>query len=158
MDGEQQPGGRYWSLVKPVWRSISIHGGSEKFLRQFRRVPAPVGHLFAAHWCQSEVRNGGLHQFFSNSTGVLAPEALEGFRAIGLGELAELLAEAMAFFGRPYPREQGARRDLLSRQEGERREEWDPFYRLDDRFYEWLDAEDDRWERAADAYADRVNS
>jgi hypothetical protein len=117
-----------------------------------------VGHLFAAHWCQSEVRNGGLHQFFSNSTGVLAPEALKGFRAIGVSEWADILAEAMQFFGNSYPREQSDRLEALDGRQGRRREEWDPFYRLDERFYEWLHAEPDRWERAADAYAEQVSA
>jgi hypothetical protein len=152
---EQQPGDRYWSLVEPVWRSISIYDGPETFLQQFCAVRSEVGHLFAAHWCQSEVRNGGLHQFFSNATGVLAPEALEGFRAIGLVEWSDILAEAMRFFGIPYPREQLGRRNQLAERRGRRREEWDPFYHLDDRFYKWLHAEPDRWARAADAYAER---
>ncbi|WP_369973953.1 DUF4375 domain-containing protein [Polaromonas sp. SP1] len=34
----------------------------------------PSRHLFAVHWCQSEICNGGFMQFFANSTGVLAPE------------------------------------------------------------------------------------
>jgi hypothetical protein len=150
---ERHPGDGYWSLVEPVWRSISIYDGPEVFLQHLLAVRPEVGHLFAAHWCQSEVRNGGLHQFFSNSTGVLAPEALEGFRAIGLIEWADILAEAMQFFSTPYPREQTDRRGLLARKRGRRREEWDPFYLLDARFYDWLHSEPNRWERAADAYA-----
>lgn len=149
----KKPGARYWSLVEPVWRSIRIYDGPEAFLRQFRAVRPEVGHLFAAHWCQSEVRNGGLHQFFSNSTGVLAPEALEGFRAVGVEEWAEILAEAMRFFGKPYPRELADRQEILARRHGRRRQEWGPFYQLDERFYAWLHAEPDRWERAADGYA-----
>jgi hypothetical protein len=155
MANAEQLSDGYWSLVEPVWRSISIYAGPEDFLRQFRAVRPEVGHLFAAHWCQSEVRNGGLHQFFSNPTGVLAPEALEGFSAIGLAEWAGILAEAVRFFGSPYPREQAARQELLVRHRG-RRQEWDPFYQLDERFYAWLHAEPDRWERAADRYAEGV--
>src|ERR1700722_15197167 len=94
----------YWSLIEPVWFPLnsSWDDGCEEFLRQFRAVRPEVGNLYAAHWCQSEVCNGGLHQFFSNTTGLLAPEALEGFRAIGLTDCAEILAEAMKFFGSPY--------------------------------------------------------
>ena len=39
----------------------------------------------AAHWCQSEVRNGGFHQFFTNHTGDLDnfitgnPDNVKGF-------------------------------------------------------------------------------
>lgn len=151
-----RPGGRYWALVEPVWRAISIYDGPDEFLAGFRAVRPEVGHLFAAHWCQSEVRNGGFHQFFTNSTGVLAPEALAGYRAIGLIEWADILAEAMACFGDLYSRDRADRLDRLDRlvagNRG-RRKNWDPFSALDDRFYRWLHAEPDRWERAADAYA-----
>jgi Domain of unknown function (DUF4375) len=146
----------YWSLVEPVWLPLnrSWYDGWEEFLRQFRAIRPEVGHLYAGHWCRSEVCNGGLHQFFSNSTGLLAPEALEGFRAIGLTELAEVLATAMKIFGSPYPRDRADRHEVLASRQGGRREEWDPFYQLDERFYEWSD----RWEDAADAYAARVSA
>src|SRR4051794_7293410 len=147
MANAQQPGDRYWSVVEPFWDAVSIYDGPGEFARQFRAIPAKAGHLLAAHWCQSEVCNGRLHQFFTNSTGVLAPEALAAFRAIGLAEWAAILAEAMRFFGEPYPREQADRQELLAGRRGRRREEWDPFFALDDRFYSWLHAEPDRWER-----------
>ena len=90
----------YWSLVEPVWLPLnrSWDDGPEEFVRRFRSIRPEIAHLYAAHWCQSEVCNGGLHQFFSNTTGLLAPEALEGFRAIGASEWAEILAEAMKVF------------------------------------------------------------
>ena len=149
----QQPGERYWSVVEPFWRAVSIYDGPDDFTRQFSELPLVARHLLTAHWCQSEVRNGGLHQFFSNSTGVLAPEALAAFRAIGLTEWAAILAEAMQFFSEPYPREQADRREQLAGRSGERREEWDPFFALDKRFYKWLHAGRDRWARAADRFA-----
>lgn len=141
----------YWSLVEPVWYPLnrSWDDGREEFLRLFQAIPPEVGHLYAAHWCQSEVCNGGLHQFFSNTTGLLAPEALEGFRAIGLTEWAEILAEAMKFFGSPYPRERADRNDLLASFTRRR----DTFCDLDERFYECSDS----WQEAADTYAERVS-
>ena len=45
-------------------------------------------------------------------------------------------------------------RALLAARRGRRREEWDPFFALDERFYSWLHAEPDRWERAADRFAE----
>jgi hypothetical protein len=145
----------YWSLVEPVWLQLncSWEDGWEEFVRQFGAIRTEVGHLYAAHWCQSEVCNGGFHQFFSNSTGLLAPEALEGFRAIGLAEWAEILNAGMKYFGSLYPRERDQRDEHLpSRQNTTRRV--DPFYRLDERFYESAD----RWEDAADTYARQVSA
>jgi hypothetical protein len=155
MANMEKPGAIYWSLVEPIWDSISIYDGPAVFLHQFRTARPEVGHLLAAHWCQSEVCNGGFHQFFCNSTGVLAPEALNGFLAIGLHEWARLLEEAMRFFGRSYPREREVRVQELPSASGER-EKWDPFFSLDEQFYEWLHAEDYRFERAADEYAKSI--
>lgn len=143
----------YWTLVEPVWLPLNrTWDDPEKFVRKYRRVRPEAGHLYAGHWCQSEVRNGGFHQFFSNTTGLIAPEALEGFRAIGVVEWAEILAEAMKHFGTPYPRDRDKREEFLPMRQRAPREEWDPFYVLDERFYESTDD----WEDAANAYAGRA--
>src|SRR5215471_12027473 len=119
----------YWTVVEPVWLPLNrTWEDPEKFVRRYRRVRSEAGHLYAAHWCQSEVRNGGFHQFFSNTTGLLAPEALEGFRAIGVVVLAEILAEALRHFGSPYPRDRDNRDGFLPIPQRRPREEWDPFY------------------------------
>ena len=76
-----------------------------------------------------------------------APEAVAGFRAVGAGPLADVVAEAMAFFGEPYPRDQADRLDRPNQVPGESREEWDPFEALDDRFFAWRHARKDRWEK-----------
>jgi hypothetical protein len=145
----------YWSVIEPVWLALnsSWDDCGQDFVRLFRAIRPEIGHLYAAHWCQSEVRNGGFHQFFFNTTGILAPEAVAGFRAIGLTELADVVTAAMEFFGSPYPRQRTVRQEILPARQGrQRREQWDPFYLLDERFYESVD----RWEDAADAYAARV--
>jgi hypothetical protein len=142
-----------WTLVEPIWLPLNqTWDDPEKFVRKFRRVRSEVGHLYAAHWCQSEVCNGGFHQFFSNTTGLLAPEALEGFRAIGMTEWADILAEAMKHFGTPYPRDRDDRDEFLPMRRRRPHEEWDPFHQLDKRFYESTDD----WEDAANTYAGRA--
>jgi hypothetical protein len=153
----EKPGARYWSLVKEVWLPLnrSWDDGSDGFVLAFRSVRPEVGHLYAAHWCQSEVCNGGFFQFFSNTTGILAPEALDGFRAIGVEAWASIVADAMQFFGVQYSREREVRRHRLPSAGGRKRSEWDPFGRMDERFFEWLRAEPDGWEIAADAYASK---
>src|SRR5262249_16681480 len=146
MSGAPEPCDSYWRLVEPIWRSVSIYDGPETFLRQFGQLRPEGGHLFASHWCVSEVCNGGLHQFFGNSTGVLAPEALEAFRALGLTEIANILAEAMRFFGTPYPRERDKRWEMLRpKDRGKDSREWDPFDDLDKRFFNSLRDEPDGW-------------
>ena len=107
-------GERYWSVVGPVSSFIEVYDGPEAFLQSFQRVRKELGCLYAAQFCQDEVFNGGFHQFFCNSTGVLAPEAVEGFDAIGQPQIANLVRTAMALLGSPYQRERQSRQALLN--------------------------------------------
>jgi hypothetical protein len=71
-------------MIKPHWKRVTIYEGGDPFLREYARTPEAARNLLTAHWCQSEVCNGGPHLFFFNPTGVLAPEAAIGYEAIGL--------------------------------------------------------------------------
>lgn len=103
----------YWDIVEPIWKAIDIYHGPDIFMKTFSAVRREAGLLYAAHFCQSEVCNGGFLQFFGNSTGVLAPEAVAGFRAIGQPQVAALIVEAMAPLGSPYERERQRRNEIL---------------------------------------------
>lgn len=107
-----QPLDSYWPLVEPMFDVVSIDDPAS-----FERTKSSVPHsslvLFAAHFCLSEVWNGGLLQFFFNSTGILAPEAIEGFQAIGMANIASRLAAAAAPLGGIFPRDRGARWDAM---------------------------------------------
>jgi hypothetical protein len=146
-----RPGEIWWQVVEPYWQNVDIYGDGATFLRTFADVPESAGHLLAIKWCESEVCNGGFHQFFGNPTGVLAPEAVLGFRAIGMPALADLVEQAMVVLDTPYPREQEQRRRFLDGIPGEHPKEWDPFFDLNDAFYAAMG--DDSLCDAADAYA-----
>src|SRR5271170_2757632 len=103
-----EPGEIYWDVIEPIWDDIDIDS-AESFQQTFRRVPLELGILYAAHFCQSEVCNGGFTQFFWNSTGVLAPEAVQGFIAIGQPKVATVVEKAMSMLGSPYLRDRSAR-------------------------------------------------
>jgi len=105
----------YWDLVEPVWDTISIYDGGDAFLAQYSKATVKQQTLFSAHWAQSEILNGGLGQFFSNPTGVLAPEAVDAFIKIGMPECAESISNAMKFFGDVYPRDRLMREDRLEK-------------------------------------------
>lgn len=103
----------YWRLVEPIWDTVSISDGAEEFLKEFNNVGEKERNLYAAHWTQSEILNGGLAQFFTNPTGVLAPEAVNAFNAIGMPQCASILAESMKFFGASYPRDRAIREQVF---------------------------------------------
>jgi hypothetical protein len=101
----------YLSVVEPIWDLVSIYDGGDVFLEQLSKVTEKQKVLFCAHWAQSEIMNGGLGQFFSNPTGVLAPEAVEAFSILGMPKCANAIRNAMIFFGENYPRERRIRED-----------------------------------------------
>jgi len=104
----------YWNHIKQPMKEVSIYDGSDEFLSAFSRLPIYVGDLLAVHWALSEISNGGLHQFFRNPTGVLAPEAAQGFERMGLPHVADLIRCAMEHFGQRYPRTQQERMLFLA--------------------------------------------
>lgn len=103
----------YWELVEPYWERANIYGDPDEFLSGFSTLPEVAQHLFAAHWTQSEVRNGGFTQFFWNPTGILAPEAALAFDAIHMPQSAAVVREAMGWLGEPYPRDREVRDRLI---------------------------------------------
>ena len=105
--------GKLWPYSDGPSDTISIYDGPEVFLQDFRHANRAQQIAFAGFWFHAEVLNGGLQQFFSNDTGVLAPEAVAACRDVGLPNLASHLEQAMAWFGQPYPRERSERESAL---------------------------------------------
>lgn len=58
-----------------------------------------------------EFENGGVHQFFLNSEGSLAPDVAEAMAEIGLDRQAGLIRCGIAMFKQPYPRDTQLRRE-----------------------------------------------
>ena len=106
--------------------------------------------MFAAHFCQSEICNGGFGQFFGNPTGVLAPEAIEGFREIGQMQIAALIESAMALIGSPYPRDRVEREERLSQVSKAALDA------LDERLFVLIESEAGGFKYAADRYVERM--
>jgi hypothetical protein len=101
------------SQFNAAWEAVNIYDGVEQLHTDLASLSQPVCHLLCAAWCVAEVYNGGFHQFFWNSTGVLAPEAVSAFRAIDLGRHAETLVIAMSFLGDSYLRDREPRQQAL---------------------------------------------
>jgi Domain of unknown function (DUF4375) len=162
-----EPGENYWSVLDPVWDKINIDT-PETFTQTFGDVSRSVGLLYAAHFCQSEVCNGGFTQFFWNSTGVLAPEAVDGFIAIGQPQVADVLQRAMNMLGSPFRRDRPGRWSALDTLRDEHDKQRDPadraqyknidsFRKLEREFYSLRASEAGGFERAANAYAKRIS-
>lgn len=113
-------------------------------------LPDGIRDLHAAMWTQAEVGNGGFAQLFSNSTGILAPEAERGFRSIGMPMCADVVADAVGMFGPTFPRDRDQRNQLL---DGMDDHAFDP---LDEKFGRLIDEEAGGLVQTFDTYARTV--
>jgi hypothetical protein len=85
-----------WAVIEPIWDELDL-GEEEDRALVTELTPGQRG-LIAVDWLTKEVFNGGIHQFFLNPTGVLAHEALEGFRMMRATRYAQGLETVYAAF------------------------------------------------------------
>jgi hypothetical protein len=143
----------YWDFIDSVSDDVSIYDGADVFLADFDKISRVQQVLLAAHWADAEICNGGFEQFFYNSTGVLAPEAVIAFSELSMPGCSALVLEASGFFGTPYPREREVRINILEKYAEDNPDSPDPFDSLDDRYYDLKDVEAGGFEAAALRYA-----
>jgi len=92
-------GSSYMAVINPLWYSVSIYDGQEKYEKDLAQFSKEQRLVFACAWYLSEINNGGHEQFYSNSTGIVWKDALSGFDSLGLKEFAEVLAESARRLG-----------------------------------------------------------
>jgi hypothetical protein len=83
-------------IDRKVWAAIGEEPADwDRRLRQL----SPGKRMFCTtQLAEGEIDNGGFHQYFYNSSGEFAPDAVDGLLLIGAAEHAELLQRAMAVF------------------------------------------------------------
>ena len=74
-------------------------------------LPKEQRTLFAMEIFNAEFENGGVHQFFYNSSGVVAPEVYDAFGELGLERQAAIFKRALDMFGRSIRATWSRRRD-----------------------------------------------
>lgn len=62
------------------------------------RVPRGLRMMWTTWWLEAETSNGGLDQYFSNTSGKHAEEAIAGLRLIGAPKTAEITEKAFAIW------------------------------------------------------------
>jgi hypothetical protein len=121
--------GDTWAVIEPVWWTANIYDGPQQYELSLLPFSRSQRLVFAVLWYRSEVNNGGHHQFFSNSTGIVWKDALEAFHVMEAPEFASILAESAARLG--------GSPSLNRHERSEQLETFAPkFNDLNDRFYE----------------------
>lgn len=134
-------------LIESVSDKIETYDSPEVFLDTFAAVPRAHGLLYAVWRCDAEVCNGGFHQFFDNAAGILAPEAIQGFAAIGQPRLGELVSQAQEKLSSPDVRNFRDRWAALGRLAE------NAFKGLDEQYYKLRSLDGGGFEHAIERYA-----
>jgi hypothetical protein len=108
----------YWNAIDPIWDVVNFYDGEETYFASIATLDRSLVLLYAAHFAYSEIDNGGFQQFYWNSTGTIGPETVEGYRLIGMPELAALVERASALLESPYPRDRQLRQRVIFRVSG----------------------------------------
>ena len=116
-------------MIDPLWWSVSIYDSYEKYISDLKPFTMPQRYVFAMMWYAAEVENGGHDQFFSNSTGIVWEDALNGFKEIGCENCRDILSEAA--------KRMGGKPSFVRAERWQQEDELEPdFEDLDDRFYD----------------------
>ncbi|GHA52891.1 hypothetical protein GCM10008927_18300 [Amylibacter ulvae] len=107
---------KYPEFYMEYYNQFDFYNGRKKWLKSIRKIPVKAVHLYTIHWLHIEHNNGGFDQYFFNSTSTTVPEAIEGFTAIGMPQVAEVVATAMARMGDPFPFDKLEREPLLDQE------------------------------------------
>lgn len=120
--------GDWFGVIEPVKSCAKIYDSFEDYEESLRRF-SRAQRLFAAiDWYLMEVNNGGHDQFYSNSTGIVWKDALDGLQLIGANEVADILAESAKRMGGNPSFDRTVRQQQLERHNADFRD-------LDDRLF-----------------------
>lgn len=122
-----------WLVIAEIWEWVDFYGDYETFRLHMAALSEGQRAIYATTWLDSEVKNGGFFQFFENGTGMLGPEALNGFKAIGMDESVAAIEAAFDHYSMsPYPRERADRVALLPEYESGKTAR----FKFDDAYYQ----------------------
>ena len=101
-----------WNAIEPLWNDLP-YSNLKKLDAFLSEVTEGQRALIAIDWCQKEIRNGGIKQLFTNSSGNLVPYAIEGFKLIHAPIYSAMLQEAASLLGKEYPKTITSRKNAL---------------------------------------------
>lgn len=118
-------------VIDPLWWTVSIYDSKEKYENDLEPYSFHQRAVFALMWYMAEVNNGGHLQFYSNSTGIVWEDAMEGFELIGLKEGKVIIEESARRFGTRPSFDREERENVLNKIDNDFEDLDSLFYKLD---------------------------
>jgi hypothetical protein len=91
---------RPWAAMERTWDTYADCSATQR-RTLLKRLTSGQRAFMALNGLEAEVNNGGIHQFFWNSTGDLAGEVLAGLKLIGAHRHLRLFQKAIELFREP---------------------------------------------------------
>lgn len=88
-----------WDICEPMFKIIICYESYENYLKSSERFSLEQRYLYAIHLYFGEVINGGHHQFFHNSTGIVWEDALNGFKHFGMPKFLNNFQKVIDYCG-----------------------------------------------------------
>lgn len=92
-----------------LWNCVNHYGTPEDVSARLAELPEAYRNIAVTFIFEAEMLNGGVEQFFLNSSGTLAPDVVEALAAIGLPKHAAAVQKGIERFPKPYPRQRDTR-------------------------------------------------
>lgn len=125
-----------WTINEPAYWTINIYSSYDDYIESAKGFTLEQRYLNAICWYFAEVNNGGHHQFFYNSTGIVWEDALVGLRLFKMDILADNFQSVIDYFGGSVPFDRAERWTILQDWENEA-ELFDFLDEKDDVVYEY---------------------
>lgn len=108
---------RFFFLTRGLRSCLDHYDPPPEVAARLAAMPEPYARIAVVDIFEAEMLNGSVHQFFFNSSGVLAPDVVEALTAMGLPAHAKAVQQGINMFPDPYPRDVSARRDFMLAQD-----------------------------------------
>ena len=126
---------RPWVVIEKAWNAYAECPDSQ--IASFLKRLTPGQRAFVAlNGLEAEVNNGGIHQYFWNSTGNLFQEAIKGLKLLGADQHLQLLRKVLKLFRDPTVlNKRRSRQKVLTEIDADRMGRLfdEPFFRLEGR-------------------------
>lgn len=110
---------RLAALIDSLWRSVgSLSRPYPEVERRLSFRSKPQRALLVTSVFNDEFRDGGVHQFFYNSSGALAPDVYAAMLELGMTRQAEIFKRGLDMFGKTYLRDTEQRRAAFFNHKG----------------------------------------
>ncbi len=127
-----------WDIIEPMWYTVNIYDSYEAYIQSAEIFTIEQRYLFAIIWYFSEVDNGGHHQFFYNSTGIVWEDAIKGFKLFGMNDFAQNFQKVIDYCGGSISFDRKERWAMLEALEEKNEDEFLTFIdKADDFIYEY---------------------